>query len=148
MHRLFTFSLMLITGMVLCSCATSVKQKKLQTIAIPDNWQSKSRSHFTDKDSHDIIDLTDSVWFDYFENNTQLQSLIKQGILSNKDLVIASSRVDRAMAELRAIQPNRLPSVDINAQGKRQKINEASQTFLSSDGPSNCLLYTSPSPRD
>ena len=136
MHRLFTISLILITGMVLCSCATSVKQKELQTIAIPDgNWQSESSSQYTDKDSHDIINLTDSIWFDYFENNTQLQSLIKQGILSNKDLVIASSRVDRALAELRVIQPNRLPTVDINAQGKRQKINEASQTFLSSDGP-------------
>ena len=89
------------------------------------------------KTVRDSMDFTDSIWFDYFENNTQLQALIEQGILSNKDLVIASSRVDRALAELRVIQPNRLPTVDINAQGKRQKINEASQTFLSSEALSN-----------
>ena len=45
--------------------------------------------------------------------------------------------MDRALAELRVIQPNRLPTVDINAQGKRQKINEASQTLLSSEALSN-----------
>ena len=106
-------------------------------MAIPDNWQSESSSQYTDKDSTDSLDFTDSIWFDYFENNTQLQALIEQGILSNKDLVIASSRVDRALAELRVIQPNRLPTVDINAQGKRQKINEASQTLLSSEALSN-----------
>lgn len=125
MHRLFTISLILIAGILLCACATSVKQKELKTMAIPDNWQSESSSLYTDKNSTDSKDFTDSTWFDYFENNTQLQALIEQGILSNKDLVIASSRVDRALAELRVIQPNRLPTVDINAQGKRQKINEA-----------------------
>ena len=137
MHRLFTISLILIAGILLCSCATSVKQKELKTMAIPDNWQSESSSQYTDKDSTDSLDFTDSIWFDYFENNTQLQALIEQGILSNKDLVIASSRVDRALAELRVIQPNRLPTVDINAQGKRQKINEASQTLLSTEALSN-----------
>ena len=100
---------------------------------IPDDWQHESSSQYTDKGSTDRIDFTDRIWIDYFENNSQLQALIEKGILSNKDLVIASSRVDRALAELRVIQPNRLPSVDINAQGNRQKINEASQTFLSSE---------------
>ena len=137
MHKLFTISLILIAGILLCACATSVKQKELKTMAIPDNWQSESSSQYTDKDSTDRMDFTDSTWFDYFENNTQLQALIEQGILSNKDLVIASSRVDRALAELRVIQPNRLPTVDINAQGKRQKINEASQTLLSTEALSN-----------
>ena len=137
MHRLFTISLIMIAGILLCACATSVKQKELKKMAIPSNWLSESSSQYTDKDSRDRMDITDSIWFDYFENNTQLQALIKQGILSNKDLVIASSRVDRALAELRVIQPNRLPAVDINAQGKRQKINEASQTFLSSEALSN-----------
>ena len=125
MHRLLTISLILIAGILLCACATSVKQKELNTMEIPSNWQSESSSQYTDKDSRDRMDITDSIWFDYFENNTQLQALIEQGILSNKDLVIASSRVDRALAELRVIQPNRLPTVDINAQGKRQKISEA-----------------------
>ena len=106
-------------------------------MAIPENWQSESSSQYVDKESTDSIDFTDSIWYDYFENNTQLQALIEQGILSNKDLVIASARVDRALAELRAIQPNRLPTVDINAQGIRQKINEASQTLLSSESLSN-----------
>ena len=106
-------------------------------MAIPDNWQSESSSQYTDKYSTDSKDFTDSIWFDYFENNNQLQALIEKGILSNKDLVVASSRVDRALAELRMIQPNRLPTVDINAQGKRQKINEASQTLLSSEALSN-----------
>lgn len=129
MHRLFTISLILIAGILLCACATSVKQKELKTMAIPENWQSESSSQYTDIDSTDSKDFTDSTWFDYFENNTQLQALIEQGILSNKDLVIASSRVDRALAELRVIQPNRLPTVDINAQGKRQKINEASEAL-------------------
>ena len=91
MHRLFTISLILIAGILLCACATSVKQKELKTMAIPDNWQSESSSQYTDKDSRDRMDFTDSIWFDYFENNTQLQALIEQGILSNKDLVIASS---------------------------------------------------------
>ena len=125
MHGLFTVSLILIAVIALSSCATSVKQKDLETMVIPDTWQSASSSQYIDKDGLDHIDFTDNTWFDYVENNTQLQSLIKQGILSNKDLVIASSRVDRALAELRVIQTNRLPIVDIN-----------------------CLLYTSPSPRD
>ena len=106
-------------------------------MAIPDNWQSESSSQYTNKDSRDSMDFIDNIWVDYFENNTQLQALIEQGIISNRDLVIASSRVDRALAELRVIQPNRLPTVDIKAQGKRQKINEASQTFLSSEALSN-----------
>ena len=74
-------------------------------MAIPNNWQSESSSQYTDKDSTDSIDFTDSTWFDYFENNTQLQALIEQGIFSNRDLVIASSRVDRALAELRLFNP-------------------------------------------
>ena len=125
MHRIFTISLILIAGILLCACATSVKQKELKTMVVPEDWQSESSSQYANKDSTDNTDFTDSIWFDYFENNTQLQALIEQGILSNKDLVIASSRVDRALAELRVIQPNRLPTVDINAQGNRQKINEA-----------------------
>ena len=139
MHRLFTISFILVAGIVLCSCASSVKQKELQAIEIPENWQwqSESSSEYADKNRPDSLDFTDSTWFDYFENNTQLQALIELGILSNKDLVIASSRVERALAELRVIQPNRLPTVDINAQGKRQKINEASQNILSGEGLSN-----------
>ena len=137
MHGLFTVSLILIAVIALSSCATSVKQKDLETMVIPDSWQSASSSQYIDKDGLDHIDFTDNTWFDYVENNTQLQSLIKQGILSNKDLVIASSRVDRALAELRVIQTNRLPIVDINAQGKRQKIKESSQTLYSSEALSN-----------
>ena len=139
MHRFFTISFILVPVMLLCSCASSVKQKELQTMEIPKNWQShsESSSEYADKYRPDSLDFTDSTWLDYFENNTQLQALIELGILSNKDLVIASSRVDRALAELRVIQPNRLPTVDINAQGKRQKINEASQTILSGEDLSN-----------
>ena len=70
MHRLFTISLIFIAGILFCACATSVKQKELKKIAIPDNWQYESSSQYTDKDSPDCLDITDSTWFDYFENNT------------------------------------------------------------------------------
>lgn len=137
MHRLYIISLMLTAGIVLCSCATSVKQKAVEKVEIPENWQSESNPDYPETTKSNPVNITDASWLDYFENNVQLQALIEQGILSNKDLVIASSRVAQAQAELRTIQPNRLPTVDINGQGKRQKINAASQAALSTGALSN-----------
>ena len=137
MYRLFTILLTWSAGIVLSSCATSVKQTAPKTLEIPENWQSESSPEYTDKNKRDTEFFTDASWLDYFENNAQLQVLIEQAILSNKDLVIASSRVAKAQAELRTIQPNRLPTVAINVQGERQKINKASQVALSSGALSN-----------
>ena len=137
MYRLFTILLTWSAGIVLSSCATSVKQTTPKTLEIPENWQSESNPEYTDKNKRDTEFFTDASWLDYFENNAQLQVLIEQAILSNKDLVIASSRVAKAQAELRTIQPNRLPTVAINAQGERQKINKASQVALSSGALGN-----------
>ena len=129
MHNVFSALLFITAGVVLCSCATSLKQKELETVEIPSKWRS---------DDSSVYVFRDNSWSDYFENNAQLQAIIERGIISNKDLVIASSRVERALAELRAIQPNRLPSIDINAQSDRQKISEASgQAILSNESPSN-----------
>jgi multidrug efflux system outer membrane protein len=135
MRRFFTISLISLAGIALCSCATSVKQKAIETLDVPKNWQSKPNSEYSDKNETRTKNLTgaftNASWLDYFENNTQLQSLIQEGILSNKDLAIASARVDKAQAELRTVQPNRLPTIDINGQGRRQKFNDATAATLS-----------------
>ena len=137
MHRLFTFLLTFIAGIFLCSCATSVKRSTAETLEIPGKWQSGPSLEYQEANKADTGILKEASWLDYFENNLELQALIEQGILSNKDLVIASSRVAKAQAELRTLQPNRLPTVDINGQGKRQKANQASLMAFPGENPSN-----------
>ena len=131
MQKLSTVLLMFTSGVFLWSCATSPKPKANKQIDIPEHWQSPHSENYSDVSKNDEANLLDASWLNYFENSTQLKSLIKQGILSNKDLVIASSRVAKAQAELRTLQPNRLPTIDMNGQGRRQKVNEATQTALS-----------------
>ena len=82
MYRLFTILLIWSAGIVLSSCATSVKQKTPKTLEIPENWQSESSPEYTDKNKRDTEFFTDASWLDYFENNAQLQVLIEQAILS------------------------------------------------------------------
>lgn len=134
MHRNYTISLTLTAGILLCSCATSPKLSTLERVEIPSQWQSDLQSDLGNKfkgpSEKNTSILTEATWLNYFKNNEQLQLLIDQAIVSNKDLVIASSRVAQAQAELRSIQPNRLPTVNLNGQGKRQKINSTSQPLI------------------
>jgi len=142
MHRLFTILLISAVAIALCGCATSVKQKAIESLEVPPNWQSELSTDYSDTNQARTDNFTDATWLDYFENNSQRQSLIQEGILSNKDLVIASARVDKAQAELRTVQPNRLPTIDINGQGNRQKINAATQASLSSEAIGNDYTAT------
>ena len=137
MNRLYKILLPLIAGIILSGCATSPKPSTSEQIVTPEQWQSADREHYQGKSDNDGVMLTDATWLNYFENSLQLQSLIKQGILSNKDLAIASSRVAKAQAELRTIQPNRLPTIDINGQGKRQNMNGATSQGFSDDTHTN-----------
>ena len=131
MHRLYTISLALIAEILVSGCVSSPKPITAEQIDTPGHWQS------VDKSDNDGVILKEASWLYYFEDSSQLQSLIKQGILSNKDLVIASSRVAKAQAELKTIQPNRLPTIDINGQGKRQKLNESTLQALSGEAHTN-----------
>ena len=121
MHRLFTILLISAVAIALAD-ALSVKQKAIESLEVP-NWQSELSTDYSDTNQARTDNFTDATWLDYFENNSQLQSLIQEGILSNKDLVMPVLELIKAQAELRTVQPNRLPTIDINGQGNRQKIN-------------------------
>lgn len=79
---------------------------------IPEGWIGKNDQRPS---------LGDSTWIDYLSENEPLQALIKKGLESNYNLSIAQSRMRLAGAELKAIKPNRLPSINGQLQGIRAK---------------------------
>ena len=98
----------------LVGCISPPKSIVDNSIPIPEVWQAAPSS---------TISKLKAPCLEYFEENTALKALIFKATEFNTDLAIASARVELAKAELKESKPNRLPTLNAQLQGGRQKIN-------------------------
>lgn len=133
MQCLFNSVLVSLFALWLCACASSPKRAQLQTIDIPANWVALESEPI--QASPEASPPAD--WLNYVRKNAQLKSLIEEAIASNKDLAIASARVSLAHAELKRIQPKRLPLIQASFAGTRQKLNTFGPTLINASAYDN-----------
>lgn len=111
---LITKNLGIFLCLSLAGCITAPKSIVNDPVSLPEAWVGEA------------LPATSQIktpCLDYFEDNTELKALINKAIEFNSDLIIASARVELAKAELKESKPNRLPTLNAQVQGGRQKIN-------------------------
>jgi multidrug efflux system outer membrane protein len=106
-----------LTLLFLLGCAHTYKDSPTLGFSLPEQWQASSVVK---------LDPNNDRWIHYFKDNEQLRGLIEKGLASNYNLSIANSRVLIAQAELKAINPNQLPEINLQMRGARQKYNTIS----------------------
>lgn len=131
MQCLFNSLLILLLVLWLPACATSPQRAQLQTIEIPSNWATLPSEETSYGES------PNALWLTYVQENPQLKGLIDKAISSNKDLAIASARVALAHAELKGIQPKRLPQIQASFAGTRQKLNAFGPSLINAPAYDN-----------
>ena len=117
------------------SCLASIASYKRAgcSVDIPANWVTLEPEHIQASSETS----TRADWLMYVRENPQLEHLIEQAIVSNKDLAIAAARVALAHAELKRVQPKRLPTIQASFAGTRQKLNAFGPTLINAPAYDN-----------
>jgi multidrug efflux system outer membrane protein len=87
-------------------------------IDTPSAWR------FDEKEAKDVVN---TPWWEQF-NDPVLDELITVALRENKDLMIASSRVEEYMGRLGATRAGLFPQVDAAAEGGRERVTESGAT--------------------
>jgi len=111
---LITKNLGIFLCLFLAGCITAPKSVVNDLVSLPETWVGEASP---------TASTIKTPCLDYFEDNTELKTLINKAIEFNSDLAVASARVELAKAELKESKPNRLPTLNAGTQGGRQKIN-------------------------
>lgn len=101
MKRFIKFCLPLAAIMALSACAVGPDYKRPE-IEEPEKWS------ISQKDSHSLADVP---WWDVFKDQT-LVSLIKSAVDENKDIRIASERIEEARALFGFTKADLFPKID------------------------------------
>ncbi len=117
----------------LSACASSPKRAQVALVDIPANWVTLEPELIQASSETS----TRADWLMYVREDPQLEHLIEQAIVSNKDLAIAAARVALAHAELKRVQPKRLPTIQTSFAGTRQKLNAFGPTLINAPAYDN-----------
>ena len=95
---------------ILSGCQLAPEQKDL-TLPVPDAYASDTGQN-----------ETESLKWQAFFDDEKLKTLISQSLKHNKDLQIAMLNVDRVRGLYQIEDARRIPSLDLNASGTRQRL--------------------------
>lgn len=87
--------------------------------------------------SNDTTSIANIVWEDFFAD-TLLQSLIKEGLANNHDMLIATERIKQAESANKMARAAYFPTVDISGQFEQLRLNNNPSTGRKQD---NILSY-------
>ena len=133
MQCLFNSVLISLLAVSLSACASSPKRSQIALEDIPANWINLEPELIQASPETS----TRADWLEYIREDPQLEQLIEKAITSNKDLAIAAARVALAHAELKRVQPKRLPNIQASFASTRQKINAFGPTLINAPAYDN-----------
>lgn len=103
-----------ITSLLLASaCVNMAPEHERPALSVPASYDPAARPEGTAVASE--ID-----WQDYFRDE-QLRVLIRTALNNNRDLVVATAKIEQARAQFRIQDSNRLPNVNATASGTRTR---------------------------
>ena len=116
----FNFCILIYTLIILTSCK-STKTIDLSSVDISKtDWDNKIAN----------IEKTEKSLISFFQENLELSNLIKIGYKKNKDLLLASAKIEQSRAQLDIIKAKKLPlfnaSYDVNRQTSNNSITTSS----------------------
>ena len=119
MKRFITFPLILISMAVLTGCAIGPDYKR-PAIDAPASWR------FEEKETRDVANTT---WWEQF-NDPVLNNLIQISLNENKDLKIASARIERYVGQYWVARAGFFPQIAAGGSAGRSRISEQSLSPL------------------
>ena len=105
----FAFTLML--ALLLAACTVGPDYRRPQ-IEMPATWRGPAG------EAPETVDL---AWWEQFQDQA-LSSLVAEAARSNKDLAVATARVEQAYAQYGITRSALFPQVDASASGTRQRV--------------------------
>lgn len=85
--------------------------------------------------SGDVVEVPNQWWLLYQDD--ALNALIENAFKQNTDMQLAIARIEEADAVMREIGVSNLPTLDLGADVKRERVTEAGQFPVFGDNPSN-----------
>jgi len=120
-NRYFAFTkrlfVVLVTALLLSGCMLGKDYSRPQ-VDTPDNWR------FEEKDA---LALANTSWWKQFQDPV-LNDLIRTSLQENKDVRIATARVEEYMGKLGVTRADLFPQVGLGASAGRQRLTEVGPT--------------------
>lgn len=120
---------------VLISGCSITQDYQRPHVDVPDKWR---------VDYQTAVDISDSAWWEQFQDQT-LNEMIKTALTENKDLRIATARIEEFIGKLRAIRADFFPQLNYGVLGSRNNQSSSRPTpelFGSSSSESDAYRTT------
>ena len=112
-------------------CAMVGPDYRRPAVEVPDTWRVEEK---------EALDLANTAWWEQF-NDPVLNGLVRTALAENKDLMIATARVEEFFGRYFSTRGDQFPFADVGASASRERVTEAGPTPIPSGVDSTFDYY-------